>query len=73
MGALVLPIITAGRYDKQAGEFYRSLSRTDRKHLIEAFSGDLGKVKSHEIRSIITAFLYKADEDYGKAVAKKLM
>jgi len=55
---------------KQAGEFYRSLSKTDRKHLVEAFAADLGKVKNDEIRTIITAFLYKADSDYGKRVAK---
>ena len=55
---------------KQAGEFYRSLSKSDRKDLIEAFSGDLGKVENNEIRTIISAFLYKADKDYGKAVAK---
>ena len=55
---------------KQAGEFYRSLSRSDRKHLIEAITGDLGKVKNYEIRSIISAFLYKADKGYGQAIAK---
>ncbi len=55
---------------KQAGEFYRSLSKSDRKDLVEAFSGDLGKVKNDEIRTIISAFLYKADKDLGKAVAK---
>jgi len=55
---------------KQAGEFYRSLSRSDKKDLIEAITGDLSKVKNYEIRSIISAFLYKADKIYGKAVAK---
>jgi len=48
---------------KQAGEYYRAFSKA-------AFGGDLGRVKSQEIRNIITSFLYKADVDYGSRVGE---
>lgn len=55
---------------KQAGDFYRALSAEDKGFLWEAISGDLGKVKSAEIREIIASHLYKADAEYGTKVAE---
>ncbi len=55
---------------KQAGELYRSFSAENQVHLIEAIGYDLKKVKSYEIRSIVVSYLYKADKDYGRRVAR---
>ncbi len=57
---------------KQAGELYRSFSKADQTHLVNAFAGDLKTVKNSEIRAIITSFLYKADSEYGKRVAEQV-
>ncbi|WP_184041620.1 catalase [Chitinivorax tropicus] len=57
---------------RQAGEFYRSLSANDQKNLIANLSGDLAKVVSPETRDIMLSYFYKADANYGKALAKAL-
>lgn len=54
---------------KQAGELYRSFSKADQTHLVNALAGDLKTVKNEEIRTIFTSFLYKADKEYGERVA----
>jgi len=55
---------------KQAGEFYRNLDKQGRKNLINNLGGALASVPEEEIRVIISAFMYNADKDYGKGVAK---
>ena len=57
---------------RQAGEFYRSLSPAERKNLVSNLAGDLGQVKSAETRDTVLAFFYKADADYGRAIAQAL-
>ena len=54
----------------QAGDFYRSLDKTNQQHLIDNLAGDLGQVKNMEIKTEMLAFFYKADKDYGTRVAK---
>ncbi|HFD6780205.1 TPA: catalase [Pseudomonas aeruginosa] len=57
---------------QQAGEFYRSLSRSERKNLIANLSAELGQVRSVEVRQTMLAYFYKADADYGQALARTL-
>jgi catalase len=51
---------------RQAGEFYRSLSKVDRDDLIASLSGDLKRVKNDETRETMLSHFWKADADYGK-------
>jgi len=53
---------------RQAGEFYRSLSATEKKNLIANLSGDLKAVKNDQIRQAMLSHFYKADADYGSAL-----
>ncbi len=55
---------------KQAGDFYRNLSKEGQQHLIENMGGTLAGVDNKEIRVIISAYMYNADEAYGTGVAK---
>jgi len=55
---------------QQAGEFYNSLSRPEKRALISNLSGDLAKVESDEIREIMVSHFYQADEDYGRRLAR---
>jgi catalase len=57
---------------RQAGEFYRSLSNADQRNLVSNLSGDLGKVKNDTTRYTMLAYFYKADGNYGTALAKTL-
>ncbi|MFA6083591.1 catalase [Mucilaginibacter sp.] len=57
---------------KQAGEFYRSLSETDKAHLINNLSGDLAVVTDREVVKKMVGYFYMADSDYGKRLAAKL-
>ena len=56
----------------QAGDLYRSLSKTTQDHLIANLVGDLGQVKSREVKMKMITFFYKADRDYGMRVATAL-
>ena len=62
-------IISKTQNFAQAGDFYRALPEDEKVKLIDGLNSDLGKVKSQEIRNIITAHFYKADADYGTRVA----
>ncbi len=55
---------------QQAGDFYQSLDQVDREHLIANLASDLSQVKDPEIRTEMSAFFYKADQDYGTQVAQ---
>ncbi|WP_305144547.1 catalase-related domain-containing protein, partial [Pseudomonas aeruginosa] len=57
---------------QQAGEFYRSLSRSERKNLIANLSAELGQVRQAEVRQTMLSYFYKADADYGQALARAL-
>ncbi len=57
---------------RQAGEFYRSLPKSEQENLISNLSGDLGAVKNVSTRNKMIAYFYKADANYGSALAKKL-
>ena len=57
---------------QQAGDFYRSLDRVNREHLIANLATDLGQVKDKTIRTEMSAFFYKADRDYGTKVAQSV-
>ena len=54
----------------QAGEFYRSLDAAARTRLVNNFAGDLGQVKSIEIKRRIVAHLRQADKEYGDRVGQ---
>ncbi len=57
---------------KQAGQFYNQLSRAQQRALISNLAGDLGKVKSDEVREIMVTHFYMADENYGRELARKV-
>ncbi|KVN06772.1 MULTISPECIES: catalase [unclassified Burkholderia] len=57
---------------QQAGDFYRSLSDTDKAHLVRNLSGDLRQVTNERNRYTILSFLYRADPAYGTSVAQAL-
>ena len=56
----------------QAGEFYRSLSETDKQNLIKNLVSDLGQVTNREVMSKMVGYFYLADSDYGKRLATAL-
>lgn len=55
---------------RQAGELYRSLSVSQRSNLVENLKADLGRVLSSQVKNIMCAHFFKADEEYGLAVAR---
>lgn len=54
---------------KQAGELYRSYSKQEKRDLVNSFGQSLAGADD-DSKHIILSFLYKADPDYGKRVAK---
>ena len=54
---------------KQAGERIRSLSATDRDHLLQNLANDLKKVKTRAILVKMVANFTKADEEFGRNLA----
>jgi len=55
---------------RQAGEFYRGLSKQEQDHLIKNLAADLGAVTNAEIRKVMVSHFYQADPDYGTRLAK---
>jgi catalase len=55
---------------REAGEFYRSLSKHDQDDLIKNLAADLGVVTNPEIRKTMVSHFYQADRDYGTRLAK---
>ena len=53
---------------RQAGEFYRSLTKAEQMNLVSNLSGDLSVVKDKTTRNIMLSFFYKADANYGAAL-----
>jgi catalase len=56
----------------QAGDFYRSLSASEKTNLISNMAGDLGQVTDDTVRYTMLSHFYKADAGYGKALAMAL-
>lgn len=56
----------------QAGDFYRSLSTEMKENLISNLAGDLGQVTDKDIQKKMITYFYKADREYGMAIAKAL-
>jgi catalase len=50
---------------RQAGEFYRTLDATAKKHLIANLAGDLGQVDDAATKLAMLSHFYKAHADYG--------
>lgn len=57
---------------KQAGDYYRTLSASEKANLIANMAGDLGQVTDDQIRYIMLSHFYKADAAYGKSLATAL-
>jgi catalase len=55
---------------RQAGAFYRSLSKPQQANLVANLAGDLGQVKDEATKYTMLSFFYKADAQYGTALAK---
>lgn len=64
--------ITKPNNFQQAGEFYRSLDKTNQEHLLQNLLGDLGAVQSKEVKAIMTGYFYMADRDLGMKLSQKL-
>src|SRR5712671_5660173 len=54
---------------RQAGEFYRALSKHEQDDLIKNLAADLGQVKSMQIKEAMVSHFYQADKDYGTRLA----
>jgi catalase len=54
---------------RQAGEFYRTLSKHEQDDLIKNMASDLGQVKSDQIKETMVNHFYQADKDYGTRLA----
>jgi catalase len=55
---------------RQAGDFYRSLPKQEQANLVSNLAGDLGQVKDDAAKYTMLSFFYKADSQYGTALAK---
>ncbi len=55
---------------RQAGEFYRSLTKAQQTELIANLGGDLASLKNKETQAVMLSYFYKADANYGAALAK---
>jgi catalase len=56
----------------QAGMFFRSLSRPEQQHLIEACQFELGKVERREIRERVAELFARIDGELARAVASSI-
>jgi catalase len=54
----------------QPGDMWRAMSSTEREHLVSNLAGDLGQVRSRDIKVTMCSYFYKADAAYGSAVAR---
>ena len=55
---------------RQAGEFWRSLSKKEQSSLIANLAGDLGRVDNDAVKYAMLSHFYKADSGYGSEIAK---
>jgi len=56
----------------QARLFYNSMTEPEKKHIIDAFSFELGKCKSKDIRQQVVDMFGNVDSEMATAVAKKI-
>ncbi|QJC57063.1 Catalase [Polaromonas vacuolata] len=54
---------------RQAGEYYRSLTATEKKNLISNLAGDLGQVTHQDTLYAMLSFFQKADPEYGRSIS----
>jgi catalase len=54
---------------REAGEYYRALSKQDKSDLVTALSADLNHVTNDKNKYAMLSYFYKADADYGKRLA----
>jgi catalase len=57
---------------REAGEFYRALSKHEQDDLIKNLAADLGQVKSDQIKEAMVSHFYRADKDYGTRLARAI-
>jgi catalase len=62
--------ITQQRNFYQAGEFYRSLNKQDKKDLISNLAADLGRVNDEHVKATMLSYFYRADKEYGTRLTK---
>jgi len=55
---------------RQAGEFWRSLTKQGQANLVANLAGDLGRVTNDTVKYAMLAHFYKADAGYGSEIAK---
>ncbi len=56
---------------RQAGEFYRALTKAQQQELVGNLGGELANTKNKETQLVMLSHFYKADAAYGAALAKK--
>ncbi|MFC4409455.1 catalase [Chungangia koreensis] len=56
----------------QAKLFYNSMSEAEKKHIIDAFSFELGKCKSKDVRQQVVEMFGNVDTEMATSVAKKI-
>lgn len=54
---------------RQAGDFYRALSRTERDHLVKNLAADLSQVTNATVKNTMVSYFYRADAEYGEHLA----
>jgi catalase len=59
-------------YFSQAKLFYESMSEVEKKHILEAFHFELGKVETKEIRQRMVYMIANVDLDLAKKVAERI-
>lgn len=69
-GATVQESIKKTLNFQQAGILWRSFSDMDKTNLIGNLAADLGMVKSQTVRNMMCSHFFKADQFYGRRIAK---
>ncbi len=69
--------ITQAKIDKtndfaQAGDFYRSLTATQKTNLVTNLAGDLGQVNNEGVKKTMITYFYRADRDFGMRIAEAI-
>lgn len=57
---------------KQAGDYYRSLSKQEQNNLIKNLLGDLRQVTEKDIQKKMIVHFYRADQSFGMRLAREL-
>jgi catalase len=54
---------------RQAGDFYRALSKVEQDDLIKNLAADLVQLKDEQVKDTMVSYFYRADKDYGTRLA----